>query len=77
MGMGEFEYRGFRVRTVFEKDWKIRMWPPLRPAQAMEKVQASYSEGEGACRHRATRAIDAFMDKRPRTRRTAPDGLTE
>lgn len=76
--MGEFEYRGFRVRTVFDKDWKIRMWPPLRPAQAMEKIRASRTEGENACRHRATRAIDAFMDKpAARTGRNRPGPLTE
>tara|TARA_R110002051_G_scaffold32332_4_gene72605 strand:+ start:7162 stop:7392 length:231 start_codon:yes stop_codon:yes gene_type:complete len=76
MGMAEFEYRGFRVRTVFEKDWKIRMWPPLRPAQAMETIRASRAEGEDACRHRATRAIDAFMDRSP-PGRTRSDPLTE
>ncbi|WP_421952445.1 hypothetical protein [Pelagibacterium sp.] len=74
--MAEFEYRGFRVRTVFEKDWKIRMWPPLRPAQAMEKIRASSAEGESACRSRATRAIDAFMDK-PKARRVRSRELTE
>lgn len=76
--MAEFEYRGFRVRTVFEKDWKIRMWPPLRPAHAMETIRASRAEGEDACRHRATRAIDAFMDKSSsRSARTRSGPLTE
>ncbi|AEQ50647.1 hypothetical protein [Pelagibacterium halotolerans] len=76
--MAEFEYRGFRVRTIFEKDWKIRMWPPLRPAQAMDKIRASRAEGEHACLHRATRAIDDFMDKpAPSRGRVRSESLTE
>lgn len=59
--MGEFEYRGFRVRTVFDKDWRIKTWPPLRPARVIAKIKASPSEGEPVCRDRATHAIDAFI----------------
>lgn len=61
--MAEFEYRGFRVRTVFEKDWKVKVWPPLRPARLIERVRASRIEGEHACRNRATAAIDAFLEQ--------------
>ncbi|WP_417580275.1 hypothetical protein [Pelagibacterium sp.] len=76
--MAEFEYRGFRVRTIFEKDWKIRMWPPIRPAQAIDRISASYAEGETACRNRATRAIDAFMEQvATRDGRPHGRGLTE
>lgn len=60
--MAEFEYRGYRVRTIFEKDWKIKTWPPLRPVQVAERIRASRTEGESACRHRATLAIDEIVD---------------
>ncbi|SDG38499.1 hypothetical protein SAMN04487974_102327 [Pelagibacterium luteolum] len=60
--MAEFEYRGYRVRTVFEKDWRAKVWPPLRPVQLAERVKATRSEGERACRHRATAAIDEVID---------------
>lgn len=59
--MAEFEYRGFRVRTIFDKHWQIKVWPPLRPARLIERVRASRTEGEHACRSRATQAIDAFI----------------
>lgn len=68
--MAEFEYRGYRVRTIFEKDWQIKIWPPLRPAKLSERIRASRTEGEPAIRHRATAAIDAFIDvPAPRQRR--------
>lgn len=67
--MGEFQYRGFRVRTVFERDWRIKVWPPLRPVHLMEHVTATPAEGEPKCRQRATAAIDDAMkqtdDQRP------------
>lgn len=76
--MAEFEYRGFRVRTVFDKDWTIRMWPPLRPARVMEAIKASRAEGENACGSRARLAIDRFVDQLPnRALRGKPNGLTE
>lgn len=59
--MGEFQYRGFRVRTVFEKDWRIKVWPPLQPMHLIEHVRASPAEGEPKCRQRATDAIDDAM----------------
>lgn len=72
--MAEFEYRGYRVRTIFEKDWQIKVWPPLRPLRVAERIRASRAEGEHACRHRATAAIDAFIDEpTPRRRRPQPD----
>lgn len=59
--MPEFEYRGYRVRTHFDKTWQISMWPPLTPARLMERVQASRAEGEAACRLRATAMIDKVL----------------
>ena len=59
--MAEFEYRGYRVRTVFEKDWRIKVWPPVRPAQVTDRIRASRAEGEKACRHRATKALDEVI----------------
>ncbi|HWJ87677.1 MAG TPA: hypothetical protein VNS12_06375 [Pelagibacterium sp.] len=61
--MAEFEYRGFRFRTVFEDDWRIRIWPPLRPIGLIDRVRASREEGERICYRRATAAIDAFIDR--------------
>lgn len=71
--MAEFEYRGYRVRTIFEKDWQIRIWPPLRPARLAERIRASRTEGEPACRHRATVAIDAFIDEPAPRHRSHPE----
>lgn len=69
--MAEFEYRGYRVRTLFEKTWQVRIWPPVRPAKLVERVQASRAEGEDACRVRATALIDSLVS-RPRTAATKP-----
>lgn len=62
--MPEFEYRGYRVRTVFEKNWQIQIWPPLMPPKLVQRVKASRSEGEAACRTRATAVIDAVLDRK-------------
>ncbi|WMT91265.1 hypothetical protein [Pelagibacterium sp. H642] len=72
--MAEFEYRGFRVRTIFDKHWQIKVWPPLRPARLIERVRASRAEGEHACRNRATAAIDAFIEEARPPRHTHAEG---
>lgn len=59
--MGEFEYRGYRIRTIFEKEWRVKIWPPLRPAQAIEHINASRAEGERHCAGKATAAIDRMI----------------
>lgn len=61
--MPEFEYRGYRVRTLFEKNWQIKIWPPLSPPKLADRIKASRAEGEDACRTRATAAIDAMLDR--------------
>ena len=61
--MAEFEYRGYRVRTLFEKDWQAKIWPPLTPAKILDRVRASRAEGEAACRSRATALIDSVMSR--------------
>ncbi len=61
--MPEFEYRGYRVRTVFEKDWRIRIWPPVKPADIVSRIRASRQEGEVTCRNRATAVIDTIEDR--------------
>lgn len=61
--MPEFEYRGYRVRTVFEKTWQIRVWPPLAPAKLVKRIHSSKIEGEAACRTRARAAIDAVLER--------------
>lgn len=65
--MGEFEYRGYRIRTIFEREWRIQIWPPLRPAQVIERINASRAEGERACRTRATDAIDQIIARQKPT----------
>ncbi|RDE10515.1 hypothetical protein [Pelagibacterium lacus] len=62
--MAEFEYRGYRIRMVFERDWRIKIWPPVRPAQIADKIRATPNEGEALCRQRATRAIDRHLSGR-------------
>ncbi len=62
--MPEFEYRGYRVRTLFDKTWQIKVWPPLTPAKLATRVQASRAEGEDACRVRATAVIDSVLRSR-------------
>lgn len=61
--MAEFEHRGFRFRTVYEDEWRIRIWPPLRPAGLINRVRASREEGERICYRRAIAAIDAYIDR--------------
>lgn len=56
--MAEFEYRGYRVRTLFEKDWTARIWPPLTPPRIIERVRTSHAEGEDVCRSKVTALID-------------------
>lgn len=70
--MAEFEYRGYRIRTIYDKDWQIKIWPPLRPARLIDRVRASRAEGEHTCRHRATAAIDDFIEQA-----TSPGGRVQ
>lgn len=70
--MGEFEYRGFRVRTYFDTDWQIRTWPPLRPIEFLDAIRSSPTEGERACRRRAAEAIDAFIAAKDSEARVNP-----
>lgn len=72
--MSEFEYRGFRVRTIFDKHWQIKIWPPLQPARMIDRVRATSAEGEHACRDRATAAIDTFISETSFPRRTHAEG---
>lgn len=59
--MAEYEYRGYRIRTVFEYDWRIKTWPPLSPSHVADRIRASRAEGEAACRRRATTTIDQIL----------------
>lgn len=72
--MPEFEYRGYRIRTLFDKTWQIKVWPPLNPAKLAERVRASRAEGEDACRTRATAAIDMLLSRNRSTRPTGGAG---
>lgn len=74
--MPEFEYRGYRIRTLFDSKWKARIWPPLHPPRVLDRIRATSEEGEGACRRRATRIVDAYIDRlarRPLPLPSAPD----
>ncbi|WP_196259295.1 hypothetical protein [Pelagibacterium limicola] len=62
--MPEFEYRGYRVRTLFDKTWQVKVWPPLLPAKLAERIRASRAEGEDACRLRATAVIDSVVQRK-------------
>jgi hypothetical protein len=64
--MPEFTYRGYRVRTLFEKNWQIRIWPPLSPDKLMTRIQATRTEGEDVCRLRATAMIDDVLKAKGR-----------
>lgn len=64
--MPEYQYRGYRIRTHFDKTWQIKVWPPLIPARLAQRVQASRAEGEDACRLRATAMIDKALTRKPR-----------
>lgn len=66
VGMPEYQYRGYRIRTHFDKTWQIKVWPPLTPAKLTERVQASRAEGEDACRLRATAMIDKALTRKTR-----------
>lgn len=59
--MPEFEYRGYRIRTLYEKNWQVRIWPPLTPPRLADKVRATRAEGEDACRSRARAVVDAVL----------------
>jgi hypothetical protein len=70
LGMPEFNYRGYRIRTLFDRNWQVKVWPPLTPAKLTERVQASRAEGEDACRVRVTTMIDTVL-KRKSSRKVA------
>lgn len=61
--MPEFEYRGYRIRTIFDTSWHAKVWPPLNPPRAIERLKATRAEGEDACRTRATAAVDAHLER--------------
>lgn len=62
--MPEFTYRGYRVRTLFDRTWQAKVWPPLTPPKLIDRIQASRAEGEDACRLRATTMIDAVLKRK-------------
>ncbi|WP_127145599.1 hypothetical protein [Pelagibacterium montanilacus] len=62
--MSEFEYKGYRIRTVYEDKWRIRIWPPVTPRTLVDQVVASRSEGAEACRMRACALVDR-IDRAP------------
>lgn len=61
--MPEFEYRGYRIRTLYENAWKIKTWPPVRPARLIDSAGATRDEGERACERRAKALIDSVLAK--------------
>jgi hypothetical protein len=68
--MPEFMYRGYRVRTLFEKHWQIRVWPPVSADKLINRVQATRAEGEDVCRLRATAMIDSVLKSKSRGKAT-------
>lgn len=61
--MPELEYRGYRIRTLFDTAWEARLWPPIKARQVLARLRAAQGEGEDSCRRQAFAAVDAHLDR--------------